>query len=221
MSSLIRSRNGFHLSSPPLMIDGIFIIIDFRPLRMWFCVYTPVLSRMFIYEDDVMMTFAPPSFGVCNAEPSLANFFFFLLFCCWISFLPRISPTKNWSRYLFSFTEKIRYLQLAVSLARHRIIIIIKCEVWLSFVLFGYFFSYHLLVWNWGVADLRSCLNCASSSNHFDVPFSFHGGHVDGAGHSAPPAHSRRFSLVIHMYYVLRTYYLLARPYYLIYYALE
>lgn len=100
MSSLIRSRNGFHLSSPPLMIDGIFIIIDFRPLRMWFCVYTPVLSRMLIYEDDVMMTFAPPSFGVCNAEPSLANFFFFLLFCCWISFLPRISPTKNWSRYV-------------------------------------------------------------------------------------------------------------------------
>ena len=39
--------------------------------------------RVYLYKDDVMMTFAPPSFGVCNVGPSLANFFFFfLVFCC-------------------------------------------------------------------------------------------------------------------------------------------
>lgn len=57
------------LRFPPLMIDGVFFIIIY--LRRCFAdicvavVYTPMLSRIFIYKDDVMMTFAPPSFVAC------------------------------------------------------------------------------------------------------------------------------------------------------------
>ena len=74
------------LRFPPLMIDGIFF--HHHLLAPLLCGYVWLLCihqcyRVYLYKDDVMMTFAPPSFGVCNVGPSLANFFFFfLVFCC-------------------------------------------------------------------------------------------------------------------------------------------
>jgi hypothetical protein len=85
------------LRFPPLMIDGVFfIIIYLRRCVAWLlCIHQ--CYRVYLYKDDVMMTFAPPSFGVCNVGPSLANFFFFFLVfcCCFESFSSSYSsPTK-------------------------------------------------------------------------------------------------------------------------------